>query len=82
MQYNTRQLPTTTSLGNEDQRKVDREISMRVNDEKAQERIDTLEALNLVLSVQNQLLEEEVLSLKVWGQQKFADTEMSELMSP
>ncbi len=50
---------------------------MRVNDENAQERIDTLEALNLVLSVQNQLLEEEVLSLKVWMQQKFADTEMA-----
>ena len=50
-------------------------FDMRMNDEVAQERIDALETDNLALRVQNQLLEEEVLSLKVWMQQKFANAD-------
>ena len=49
---------------------------MKINDEVAQDHIDSLEADNLALRVQVELLEEEVVSLKVWMQQKFADTEM------
>ena len=68
------QSATTTTLGNEDQRKVERKI-MKINDEVAQNHIDTLEADNLALRVQVQLLEEENVSLKVWMQQKFANAD-------
>ncbi len=50
---------------------------MRVNDETTKDHIDAIEADNDALRVQVQLLEEEVVSLKVWMQQKFADTEMA-----